>query len=70
MCGISGVFALNGPLDPEVRLALPAINGALAHRGPDGDGFFNDITRGYNQKALFGSNVPESNVPSSAVTVC
>ena len=43
MCGISGVFALDGPLDPEVRHALPAINGALAHRGPDGDGFFNDI---------------------------
>jgi asparagine synthase (glutamine-hydrolysing) len=41
MCGISGLFSLNGPLDPEVRLALPAMNGALAHRGPDGDGFYN-----------------------------
>ena len=52
MCGISGVFALNGPLDPEVRLALPAINGALAHRGPDGDGFFNDTRVAFGHRRL------------------
>jgi asparagine synthase (glutamine-hydrolysing) len=52
MCGISGVFALNGPLDPEVRLALPAINGAIAHRGPDGDGFFNDTRVAFGHRRL------------------
>src|SRR5258706_14580698 len=52
MCGISGVFALNGPLDPEVRLALQAINGALAQRGPDGDGFFNDTRVAFGHRRL------------------
>jgi len=66
MCGISGVFALNGPLDPEVRLALPAINGALAHRGPDGDGFFNDtrVALGHRRLAIIdraGGQQPMAN---------
>src|ERR1700730_3197747 len=52
MCGISGVFALNGPLDPKVRGALPAMNGALAHRGPDGDGFFNDTRVAFGHRRL------------------
>jgi asparagine synthase (glutamine-hydrolysing) len=54
MCGISGVFALDGPLDPEVRQALPAINGALAHRGPDGDGFFRStrVALGHRRLAI------------------
>jgi hypothetical protein len=42
MCGICGVFALDGSLDPEVTRAVPAMNAAIAHRGPDGDGFFRD----------------------------
>src|SRR5262245_3810192 len=41
MCGISGAFGLNGPLSAEARRAVPAMNFALAHRGPDGDGFCN-----------------------------
>ncbi len=66
MCGLSGVFALNGPLDPEVRAALPAINGALAHRGPDGDGFFNDtrVTLGHRRLAIIdraGGHQPMAN---------
>ena len=40
MCGISGLYSLNGPLLPDARLAIRAMNGAMAHRGPDGDGFF------------------------------
>jgi asparagine synthase (glutamine-hydrolysing) len=39
MCGITALCALEGPLDPRLRDALPAMNGRLAHRGPDGDGF-------------------------------
>jgi asparagine synthase (glutamine-hydrolysing) len=52
MCGISGVFAMTGPLDPEVRAALPAINGALAHRGPDGDGFYDDTRVAFGHRRL------------------
>ena len=40
MCGIAGVFSLDGPLHAEARHALRAMSGALTHRGPDGDGFF------------------------------
>jgi asparagine synthase (glutamine-hydrolysing) len=66
MCGISGVFALNGPLDPEVRGALPAMNCALAHRGPDGDGFFNDtrVAVGHRRLAIIdraGGQQPMAN---------
>jgi asparagine synthase (glutamine-hydrolysing) len=52
MCGICGVFALNGPLDPEVRAALPAMNAAIAHRGPDGEGFFNDPRAAFAHRRL------------------
>src|SRR5262245_60558216 len=39
MCGISGAFAMNGPLHQHQRSAVRAMNHAIAHRGPDGDGF-------------------------------
>src|SRR5688572_14335233 len=42
MCGICGAMALEGRLAPELRAALPAMTGALRHRGPDGEGFFAD----------------------------
>jgi asparagine synthase (glutamine-hydrolysing) len=38
MCGICGAFAMDGPLTADVRASVPAMNAALAHRGPDGDG--------------------------------
>ena len=41
MCGICGVFSLDGPLAPDVRRSVGDMNAAMAHRGPDGDGFFN-----------------------------
>jgi asparagine synthase (glutamine-hydrolysing) len=70
MCGITGVFAVNGPLDPDVRLALPAMNAALAHRGPDGDGFFNDarVAFGHRRLAIIdraGGRQPMSNEDGS-----
>jgi asparagine synthase (glutamine-hydrolysing) len=40
MCGISGLFNADGPLPPGARAIVEAMNGAIAHRGPDGDGFF------------------------------
>jgi len=40
MCGIAGIIDLSGrPVDREV---LARMTGALAHRGPDGDGFHLD----------------------------
>lgn len=38
MCGIAGAVAINGELDPAIARALPMMTGAIAHRGPDGDG--------------------------------
>jgi asparagine synthase (glutamine-hydrolysing) len=38
MCGITGVFNLNG--EPFGLSALKKMSDALAHRGPDGDGYF------------------------------
>jgi asparagine synthase (glutamine-hydrolysing) len=38
MCGISGIIDLRAERPVDERL-LRAMNGALAHRGPDGDGF-------------------------------
>jgi asparagine synthase (glutamine-hydrolysing) len=42
MCGIAGMFSLGGTLPPALRAALPAMTAAISHRGPDGDGFFDD----------------------------
>ena len=66
MCGISGVFSLDGLLNPNLRSALPAMNGALAHRGPDGDGFFHDarVALGHRRLAIIdraGGHQPMSN---------
>jgi asparagine synthase (glutamine-hydrolysing) len=40
MCGISGAFGLGGVLNDDARAAVRRMNDAIAHRGPDGDGFF------------------------------
>lgn len=40
MCGIAGIFRKDG--QPADMAALRAMAQALAHRGPDGDGFFVD----------------------------
>jgi asparagine synthase (glutamine-hydrolysing) len=52
MCGIAGVASLNGPLDSKIRAALPAMTGALRHRGPDGDGFFSDSVAALGHRRL------------------
>jgi asparagine synthase (glutamine-hydrolysing) len=70
MCGICGVFALDGPLDPEIRHAVRAMNGALAHRGPDGDGFYNNTRVGLGHRRLAiidraGGHQPMSNEDGS-----
>ena len=39
MCGISGIFHVDRDRAVD-RALLESMNGAIAHRGPDGDGFF------------------------------
>lgn len=70
MCGISGVFALAGPLAPEARVALRAMNGAMRHRGPDGDGFFDhrSASLGHRRLAIIdraGGHQPMANEDES-----
>ena len=40
MCGINGIVTLAGPSPPDLRPSIAAMNLAIAHRGPDGDGAF------------------------------
>jgi asparagine synthase (glutamine-hydrolysing) len=42
MCGICGVVAVEGRLDPAVRTAIGPMTATLHHRGPDGQGVFSD----------------------------
>jgi asparagine synthase (glutamine-hydrolysing) len=39
MCGIAGLFALNGQLGPDFASAIRPMTQSLAHRGPDADGY-------------------------------
>ena len=50
MCGIVGVFNLNG--EPFALSNLKQMAEAIAHRGPDGDGFFLDNHIGLAHKRL------------------
>jgi asparagine synthase (glutamine-hydrolysing) len=66
MCGISGVFALDGRLHPDARAAVPLMNAAIAHRGPDGEGFFDavDVSLGHRRLAIIdraGGHQPMTN---------
>ena len=42
MCGIAGLFGIDGPLPPSSQRNAKAMADALAHRGPDGEGFWHD----------------------------
>jgi len=70
MCGICGVFALDGTLNPAARRCVPAMNEALAHRGPDGDGFFEAAQAAFGHRRLAiidraGGRQPMSNEDGS-----
>ena len=43
MCGIAGIFNLDG--QPVSSIALRRMTDAIAHRGPDGEGYFTDALR-------------------------
>ena len=50
MCGIAGIINLNGK---EVnREDLKKMTDSIAHRGPDGEGFFTDKVVGFGHRRL------------------
>jgi len=52
MCGICGLFGVSGDIHPEVRAALPAMAAAIGHRGPDGQGVFEDARAALGHRRL------------------
>jgi asparagine synthase (glutamine-hydrolysing) len=50
MCGIAGIFNLNG--EPVSPVLLRKMTDAIAHRGPDGEGFFIDSFLGLGHRRL------------------
>lgn len=50
MCGIAGILNLNG--DPVSPVLLRGMTNAIAHRGPDGEGFYVDNSVGLGHRRL------------------
>lgn len=50
MCGIAGIFNLNG--EPVSPVILRKMTDAIAHRGPDGEGFYSDGFVGLGHRRL------------------
>jgi asparagine synthase (glutamine-hydrolysing) len=52
MCGIAGILNLNG--EPASPVLLRKMTDALAHRGPDGEGFYIDsfVALGHRRLAI------------------
>jgi len=50
MCGITGIFNLNGK--PVSVVALRTMTDDIAHRGPDGEGFYTDSFIGFGHRRL------------------
>lgn len=50
MCGITGIFNLNG--EPVSPVILRKMTDAIRHRGPDGEGFFTDRFVGLGHRRL------------------
>ncbi|MCH8903677.1 MAG: asparagine synthase (glutamine-hydrolyzing) [Bacteroidetes bacterium] len=52
MCGIAGIFKFNG--DPTDLATIKAMSDAIAHRGPDGEGYFveESIALGHKRLAI------------------
>jgi asparagine synthase (glutamine-hydrolysing) len=70
MCGISGIAALDGRLDPSLRAAIGPMTRALAHRGPDGEDIFADgrVALGHRRLAIIdraGGRQPMGNADGS-----
>lgn len=50
MCGIAGIFNLKG--EPVSQVILQKMTDAIAHRGPDGEGFYTDDCIGLGHRRL------------------
>ncbi len=50
MCGIAGIFNLNG--EPVSQVILRRMTDSIAHRGPDGEGFYIDSFVGLGHRRL------------------
>ena len=50
MCGITGIFNLNG--EPVSPVILRRMTDSIAHRGPDGEGFYSDGFLGFGHRRL------------------
>ena len=50
MCGIAGIFNLNG--EPVSPVILREMTDAIAHRGPDSEGFYIDSFVGLGHRRL------------------
>ena len=66
MCAIAGLFSLQQPLTPDLRASVRAMTRAMAHRGPDGEGFHDApfATLGHRRLAIIdraGGHQPMSN---------
>jgi asparagine synthase (glutamine-hydrolysing) len=59
MCGITGFLSE----DPRARDALPAMTGALAHRGPDEESFYYDGPLGFGHRRLSVIDIEGSHQP-------
>jgi asparagine synthase (glutamine-hydrolysing) len=64
MCGIAGILRSDGA-PPDARL-LGAMTGAIAHRGPDGDGFFCDGPVGLGHRRLAIIDLATGDQPMSS----
>ena len=74
MCGVAGVVSVQGVLDPAVRAAIRPMTRTLAHRGPDGEGYFDSpfAALGHRRLAIIdrsGGTQPMSNEDESCWVV-
>ncbi|HEV2801512.1 MAG TPA: asparagine synthase (glutamine-hydrolyzing) [Pyrinomonadaceae bacterium] len=74
MCGIAGIFELDAERAAEHQV-VEAMTGALAHRGPDGAGFYRqgNVAFGFRRLALNDparGDQPFANEDGSVVTMC
>lgn len=68
MCGITGWRSFQGASSPDKK-TLKAMNDAIAHRGPDSDGFFLDKDIGLAMRRLAIIDLsPKGNQPMTSTT--
>src|SRR6187200_1988237 len=70
MCGVCGVVGIEGILDPSIRDAIRPMTRAIAHRGPDGEGYYTDahVALGHRRLAIIdraGGHQPMTNEDES-----